>query len=445
MRRQTAENYDRDQPGAPATGARGWRSGLVWVSATFLIFSGGSLALAQQKSSQKPHDTATPSKSATKPVRSELEQLLLNAMQNNPDIRVSEAKVREAEAELNRTRIQVLQKVSTLYSTIEAQKTAIARAQVSLDRVNRLLQNKAVGPEELQQTEATLTAEKSKLASAESEMTGLLGKMPANQTAWDIRGQVIWNPEGSWHQVAPSTIDVSGALWQQAISNANNGWISSVLVNSEAAKSAPSQAPVGSMAERIRKALDTPVKVEYKRQTHRQILNDLKNKAASVPIYVRIGTGAGDPVDFDLGEVPLGAALQAFADFFEPDLRFVVREYGILVTHKDLLPAGAVLLHDFWRREKGHEVAQSVPSQNVEGLIKAVDPQSGFVTITLGNDAGLAKDNALEVYRLKPEPRYLGSVKIIEVRPNEAVAKPMNSKNGPLQIGDRVAPGVLRR
>src|SRR5205823_10488997 len=40
-----------------------------------------------------------------------LEEMLTNALKDNPDIRVAEAKVREAEAELNRTRLQVTQKV----------------------------------------------------------------------------------------------------------------------------------------------------------------------------------------------------------------------------------------------------------------------------------------------------------------------------------------------
>src|SRR5437660_737827 len=40
-----------------------------------------------------------------------LEEMLNKALKDNPDIRVAEAKVREAEAELNRTRLQVTQKV----------------------------------------------------------------------------------------------------------------------------------------------------------------------------------------------------------------------------------------------------------------------------------------------------------------------------------------------
>src|SRR5438477_8495528 len=40
-----------------------------------------------------------------------LEELLTRALKDNPDIRVAETKVREAEAELNRIRLQVMQKV----------------------------------------------------------------------------------------------------------------------------------------------------------------------------------------------------------------------------------------------------------------------------------------------------------------------------------------------
>src|SRR5437588_11514314 len=43
-----------------------------------------------------------------------LEEALASALKNNPDIRVAESKVQEAEAELNRSRLQVTQKVVSL-------------------------------------------------------------------------------------------------------------------------------------------------------------------------------------------------------------------------------------------------------------------------------------------------------------------------------------------
>jgi hypothetical protein len=79
------------------------------------------------------------------------------------------------------------------------------------------------------------------------------------------------------------------------------------------------------------------------------------------------------------------------------------------------------------------------PPEDVEGLVKAVDRQTGYVTISIGSDHGLSKGNTLETFRLVPEGRYLGTVKILQVRPNEAVAQPVGQFSSPIQLGDRVA------
>jgi hypothetical protein len=86
------------------------------------------------------------------------------------------------------------------------------------------------------------------------------------------------------------------------------------------------------------------------------------------------------------------------------------------------------------------------PPEDVEGVVKATDSQSGYITITIGSDAGLSKGNTLEVYRLKPNPQYLGTLRILDVRPNEAVAKLVGSaRRGQIQVGDRVSSNINTR
>jgi hypothetical protein len=67
------------------------------------------------------------------------------------------------------------------------------------------------------------------------------------------------------------------------------------------------------------------------------------------------------------------------------------------------------------------------------------------VTISIGSDAGLRNGHTLEAYRLKPEPKYLGSVPILSVTPTEAVAKPEHRADISIEIGDRVTSGGGRR
>jgi hypothetical protein len=87
------------------------------------------------------------------------------------------------------------------------------------------------------------------------------------------------------------------------------------------------------------------------------------------------------------------------------------------------------------------------PPEKVEGLIRQVtEGPNGMVKITIGSDAGLQKGHTLEVFRLAnvaDQSKYLGTVKIMEVYPTEAVAQPLGRMSGPLQVGDTVASRIL--
>jgi len=82
------------------------------------------------------------------------------------------------------------------------------------------------------------------------------------------------------------------------------------------------------------------------------------------------------------------------------------------------------------------------PPENVEGLIKTADP-SGLVTITIGSDAGIARGQTLQVYRLTPAPRYLGTIRILDVSNNQAVGQPIGRMAVPPQPGDHVSSRIL--
>ncbi len=101
-------------------------------------------------------------------------------------------------------------------------------------------------------------------------------------------------------------------------------------------------------------------------------------------------------------------------------------------------------------RASGGAVARAAgknpPPENVDGLIKTTDPGSGLVTLTIGSDAGLSKGQTLEVFRLSPVPsesKYLGTVRILEVTPTQAVAQPTGRMSVPPRPGDRVASHIL--
>jgi chromosome segregation ATPase len=83
------------------------------------------------------------------------------------------------------------------------------------------------------------------------------------------------------------------------------------------------------------------------------------------------------------------------------------------------------------------------PPEDVRAKVKAVDP-GGLITIDKGSDDGINKDNTLEVYRLKDEPKYLGTIRIMAVNAHEAVGRPITpQRRGLIQVGDEVAANIL--
>jgi hypothetical protein len=84
------------------------------------------------------------------------------------------------------------------------------------------------------------------------------------------------------------------------------------------------------------------------------------------------------------------------------------------------------------------------PPEDIEGFVKRDADASGLVLISIGSDAGILKGHTLEVFRLSPQAKYLGRIKVIEVRPYESVGQIIGKPAGPILKDDRVASKLLK-
>jgi hypothetical protein len=75
--------------------------------------------------------------------------------------------------------------------------------------------------------------------------------------------------------------------------------------------------------------------------------------------------------------------------------------------------------------------------ERVEGRVRKVDGR--LMALSVGADAGLNKGDTLEVYRPDKPPKYLGRVRVIEVRPKESVAQAVGKMADEVKEGDRAA------
>jgi hypothetical protein len=390
--------------------------------------------------------------------------MLATALKGNPDIRVAEAKVHEAEAELDRVRLQVMQKVISLRSSLDTQKAVLKEAEAAYENVSKLVGNKQMSQVELRQSAANFALEKGKVAALDAEIQSLAGRvshgftqggkiegkesvvfpLSASSFRTNIAGMAL-SPDGK-------TVSAQGADGTVRVWDATTGRLMTAFARQlELASTAK-----GPMAERIRQALDKPITLKVQNGTLGETLGIIRQQAPTIPLHSVMGEDAmSQKLSLQFDSIPLGALLQAAEDSF-PGLQFYVRDYGILVTTSDA-PADAVNVHNFWKGStdgsgklypgwggKGGTAGGRQLPPEVDGIVKEVDP-NGRARITLGSDAGLSAGQALEIYRLQPEPTYLGGVRIISVQPSESVVESMASPRIPIKSGDRVTNSVQKK
>ena len=89
------------------------------------------------------------------------------------------------------------------------------------------------------------------------------------------------------------------------------------------------------------------------------------------------------------------------------------------------------------------------PAAYVKGVITQVDASDpNKAQISIGSDEGLKDGNTLTVYRLGPQPEYVGTIVLREVDHHSAVGKLLPSATGAqkrgLKVGDEVASRIFR-
>ena len=310
-----------------------------------LLLGGAGLGEPPAKEAKKPAEEKKPS---------QLEELIVQALQGNPDVRVAEAKVREAEAELSRTRLQVIQKVVAHQHTLETLTSAVKTAEANYTladvklkqaeadhrRVSELVKRAAVGQAELDAARASveqaranvetakagLQAAKADLAKAQAELPYLLGKAAKDDKVEQLR------------------LRLDAALDDRAVLQR---WIYANNIAAAQRALQANQQPQGTVAEKLRQVLDAPISMKYEGVSLGSVLKDMADQAG-----VAIVTASGLPSDvyntgvtLNVRDLPRGACFQLLEDL--TGVQFGVREYGIVATNK--LPPGVMPLHDFWK------------------------------------------------------------------------------------------------
>ena len=223
-----------------------------------------------------------------------VEEMLEIALRSNPDILVAESKVREAQAELNQVRLKVTQQVLSVHHKKAALELSLANCEQNVKVVNAHVQVATRPQSDLDAALFDLAKARSGLPEMEAEaryVLGLGGGAPPLEV-----GQASPTAQPGMHRADRPPIP-----------------------------------------EQFAQVLGLPVMVSFQGEiTLQEALGEIQTSVSDQTAFViDQNSGLGEQV---LGlklprEVPLRAALQAIADVL-PDVAFVFREYGLLVTDR---------------------------------------------------------------------------------------------------------------
>jgi hypothetical protein len=304
---------------------------------------------------------------AKPPSQTSLEDAIATAMRSNPDIRVAEAEVQMAQAKLNQVRVQTAQKVAAAHANLATARQAAGYIAEQLQLLQRVQAQGGVPRSEVLQLQSTLARFQSDAAKYEAEYNSALGTMP---------GQPPANAATAWEKATLFSLEADGPI---RIWNVKPGTRWSDLTFELIAQQP--KPPAGSVSDKLREALDKPVKLGDQTNTNLATMLGSLLKAAGLEIRLRLPP-AEDPttteailrLDVPGGEYPLGTWFQLVTDEYAlkatalprfprtPEVtRFeiYVREYGLLVADpKSTAPPGAITVQDFWRQVKAEKAKE---------------------------------------------------------------------------------------
>jgi hypothetical protein len=260
-----------------------------------------------------------------------LEELLTKAISQSPDVQLAEAKVREAEATLRQARVQVAQKLVEAHTALDQHQQLLMATAKNYNDLVRAKDAGAASAQEAAAGEAKLLSIKAQVAQLESQINALTGKFPAGVTF-----AVQANPFGG-----NANLFVPGGHGGGGIAGASP-------------LEPVTRMPRATMAARMRKALDAPVKKFEKpieQITVKELIALLRDCSPEVPIMANLQGRGDEKISIDFrGPITLGGLFQGISDTI-PGMLVFVRDYGFLITFDPDQPLDAMRVSDFHSKQ----------------------------------------------------------------------------------------------
>jgi hypothetical protein len=235
------------------------------------------------------------------------DQALAQALENHPEIVAAKAKVALVEAELYGKRMEVSRQVLGLYGSLKTLDAEVSEAKGSLAQSRTELERTKEAAAGGQANQSTREKVAAAVETAERKLVVATGQR--EQAERELR-LLIGTPPGAKETRSPNAAAIPAR-----------------------------QAPQGLMVGNWKVIAEQPIKFSFTETPLVDVVKYLTDNtgikfSVQGPALEVAGVGMDMPISLSIKGVPLGAALQGFEDAY-PELQFVLRDYGVLLTTKE--------------------------------------------------------------------------------------------------------------
>lgn len=309
-----------------------------------------------------------------------LEQAIAQALVNHPDMRLAEAELRVAEAKLAQARMIVSQKVTEDFHRMEKERAAVSLATANWQRIEQLQKQNMVSKQETDEARHQLAQTKARLAITESAWKQVMKSTPVRTDYFQSKDG-SFDIDSAYKQGLFQVDRVTQLPYIYSRSNIRYSLNPAQEIYGEVnfqPGAVTSDAVAADVLSQLKAKLATRVKLEKQFNLNLEQAFQKVTEGAGLKVRVKLPITENKQVykvvtqiDLEANDYPLRTWLQLIVDEMNNQqamtarqsndspkrYELYVREYGLLMTSRDLAPPDAITVQELWKQSQFEKAA----------------------------------------------------------------------------------------